>query len=134
MIHVLARNPETAQMAVSVGGEVTHLGGSGCVADADLVVNATPIGMSGGPAADDLPVDVEEIPSDAVIVDIVYDPLETPFLRAGRRRSLRTVDGLAMLAGQAASQFTAWTEIDAPLAVMMAAARSGTAEENPSIP
>ncbi|HEY0085261.1 MAG TPA: shikimate dehydrogenase, partial [Allosphingosinicella sp.] len=78
---------------------------------ADLVVNATPIGMAGGPQLD---FDLSQLPSGACAYDLVYNPLETPFLAAARRRGLRTIDGLAMLIGQAAWAFTHFFEADPP--------------------
>ncbi|MET0180022.1 MAG: shikimate dehydrogenase, partial [Novosphingobium sp.] len=43
---------------------------------------------------------------DTIVFDMVYAPLETGLLRAARQRGMRTVDGLAMLVGQAAAAFT----------------------------
>lgn len=68
----------------------------------DLVVNATSLGMAGAPPLD---LDFSNLPPDAVVYDIIYAPLETPLLLEARRRGLRTVDGLAMLIGQAAEAF-----------------------------
>lgn len=71
----------------------------GCL---DLVVNASPLGMRGQPA---LACDLSHLPPGSVVYDIVTDPLETPLLRSARGAGLRTIDGLAMLIGQAASAF-----------------------------
>jgi shikimate dehydrogenase len=68
----------------------------------DCLVNATPLGMTGYPPLD---VDLGHFPEDLLVYDIVYDPLETQLLRDARRRGMPTVDGLAMLIGQAASAF-----------------------------
>jgi len=68
----------------------------------DLVVNTTPLGMAGRPP---LALDFSHVPPGAVVCDIVYAPLETPLLAEARRRGLRTIDGLAMLIGQAAVAF-----------------------------
>jgi shikimate dehydrogenase len=69
---------------------------------ADLLVNASPLGMKGeGAYVPDLAV----LPPDAVVYDIVYVPLETPLLAAARARGLDVVDGLEMLVGQAAVAF-----------------------------
>jgi shikimate dehydrogenase len=69
----------------------------------DLVVNTTPLGMTGQPP---LALDFSHVPPGAVIYDIVYAPLETPLLAEARARGLRTIDGLEMLVGQAAAAFT----------------------------
>lgn len=68
----------------------------------DLVVNTTPLGMTGRAP---LELDFSHVPPGAVLYDIVYDPLETPMLAEGRRRGHEVIDGLAMLIGQAAIAF-----------------------------
>lgn len=75
------------------------------LADAGLVVNTTSLGMKGtpGPA-----LGIQRLPSEAVVSDIVYVPLETPLLSAARGRGLRTVDGLGMLLHQAVPGFERW--------------------------
>jgi shikimate dehydrogenase len=76
---------------------------------AALLVNATSLGMAGGPALD-LPLD--RLPAEAVVNDIVYTPLETPLLVAARRRGNRVVDGLGMLMHQGRLGFAAWFGIE----------------------
>ena len=93
------------------------------LARADLVVNATPVGMSGGPA-DDMPVDPDALRVGQVAVDLVYHPLETPWLAALRRRGIEAHGGLSMLLFQAARAFSLWTGAEAPVAAMEAAARA----------
>ncbi len=73
--------------------------------DADLLVNATSLGMSGQPA---LEIDLEPLGERAIVADIVYVPLETPLLAAARSRGLRAIDGLGMLLHQAAPGFEHW--------------------------
>ena len=68
----------------------------------DLVVNASPLGMAGhGP----LQLDFSHVPPGAVVYDIVTYPLDTPLLVEARARGHATIDGLAMLIGQAAAAF-----------------------------
>ena len=69
---------------------------------AALLVNASPLGMTGQPP---LALDLSPLPDDAIIYDIVYAPLETDLLAAAHARGLETVDGLEMLIGQAALAF-----------------------------
>lgn len=83
---------------------------AGAMADAALLVNATPLGMSGYNSGHALP-DLAALPPGAVVCDIVYRPLHTDLLRAGAARGLRTVDGLGMLLHQAAAAFALWTGI-----------------------
>ena len=88
------------------------------VAAADLVVNATPIGMG----AEAMPVDAALLRSGQVVADLVSHPLDTALLRAARVAGARAVDGLGMLVHQAAHSFRLWTGVDAPVTVMREAA------------
>lgn len=74
-------------------------------AGATLIVNATSLGMAGGPP---LAFRFDAAAPETVATDIVYTPLETPFLRDAAMRGLATVDGLGMLLHQAAPGFAAW--------------------------
>jgi len=78
--------------------------------------------MTGGP--DDgpwggglsIPVpDMTNIDSDTVFFDTVYNPVETPLLKAARERGCRTIDGVQMFVRQAAAQFELWTGHAAPV-------------------
>lgn len=69
---------------------------------AALLVNASALGMTGQPP---LTIDLDPLPDDALVYDLVYSPLETPLLAAAAARGLETVDGLDMLVGQAALAF-----------------------------
>lgn len=80
-------------------------------ADTGLVFNATSLGMAGQPP---LTLDLSGLSADAVVFDAVYVPLETPLLAAARARGLATIDGLAMLIGQAATAFRLFHGSDAP--------------------
>jgi len=73
--------------------------------DAALVVNATSAGMKGTPPLD---LDIEVLPKDAAVCDIVYNPLETDLLKRARHAGLRTIDGLGMLMHQAVPSFAAF--------------------------
>lgn len=75
------------------------------LSDAAVLVNTTSVGMHG---EDDLGIDLDRLPGDALITDIVYVPLETPLLAAARRGGLKTVDGLGMLLHQAVPGFEKW--------------------------
>ncbi|MDB5504259.1 MAG: shikimate dehydrogenase [Tardiphaga sp.] len=77
----------------------------GILPRAGLLVNTTSLGMSGQPP---LEVDVERLPAQAVVADLVYVPLQTPLLVAAQARGLRTADGLGMLLYQAVRGFELW--------------------------
>ena len=72
---------------------------------AGLLVNATSQGMIGQPPLD---IALDALPSNALVADIVYAPLETPLLSAARRAGLTPVDGLGMLLHQARPAFRDW--------------------------
>ena len=91
------------------------------VARADVIVNATPIGMRGEAP----PFDPGLIGPRHVVVDSVYHPAETPLLAAARARGARAENGLGMLIGQAGLAFTLFTGLDAPLEAMEAAVTRG---------
>ena len=72
---------------------------------AGLLVNTTTLGMAGQPAVD---LDLDRLPAQAVVNDLVYVPLNTMLLNAARVRGLRAVDGLGMLLHQAVGGFARW--------------------------
>lgn len=72
---------------------------------ADLLVNATSLGMTGQPP---LEIDLAPLPDTAVVTDIVYAPLETDLLAKAGARGLKAIDGLGMLLHQARPGFAAW--------------------------
>lgn len=77
----------------------------------DLIVNASPLGMAGQPP---LAFDFSHAPPGSVVYDIVTHPLDTPLLLEARERGFATVDGLAMLIGQAAVAFEKFFGAPAP--------------------
>ena len=77
----------------------------------DVLVNATPIGMAGGPQAGDLPFDDAAIRAAEVAFDVVAMPAETPFVRRARDLGLPTITGAEVIALQAAEQFALYTGI-----------------------
>ena len=72
---------------------------------AAILVNTTSLGMDQEPPLD---IDLAALPLTAVVVDIVYVPLETGLLAAARRRGHPVVDGLGMLLHQGRPGFAAW--------------------------
>ena len=88
------------------------------VADATVVVNATPTGMTDTA----VPVDVAVLPPAVGVIDLVHRPGETQWVRDAKSRGLRAAGGLAMLVEQGALAFERWFGIDAPRDVMWEAA------------
>ncbi|MFN8532335.1 MAG: shikimate dehydrogenase [Dehalococcoidia bacterium] len=126
-VTVVNRDVERAARLVATLGEPTVNHATGLAAltairDADLLVNATSVGMQGGPAPDGLPIPDGWLPDHGLVYDLVYRPMETPLLRAARSAGLQTLDGLAMLVYQGAAAFELWTGRAAPIERMRAAA------------
>jgi shikimate dehydrogenase len=120
-ITVVNRSAERAVAAVALAGTVGRVGVPGDAAEADLVVNATPLGMRGGEGPD-LPVDPVTLGPGQLVVDLVYQPAVTPLVDAARARGAAATNGLGMLIHQAAHSIRIWTGEDPPLEVMSAAA------------
>lgn len=78
---------------------------AGCVRGAALVVNATPLGLR---VDDPLPVAPERLRRGSAVLDLVYHPEETAWVRRGRAAGLRASDGLTMLLEQGALAFERW--------------------------
>ena len=90
------------------------------MAAAEIVVNATPLGLAGGT---DLAVDPALLGPGQVVVDLI-PRASTALLEAAVVRGATPVDGLGMLVHQAALAFRMWTGCEPPLDVMRAAVRS----------
>ena len=102
-VTILNRNPlKGAALLASFGLKGNALPLTAPIPPAALLVNASVLGMAGQPP---LTIDLDPLPDDAVVYDIVYAPLETALLAAARSRGLDVVDGLEMLIGQAAAAF-----------------------------
>lgn len=115
---VVNRSPDNGVSAAALAGSVGRAGAMSDVVAADLVVNATPIGMG----TDAMPVDPALLRAGQIVTDLVYHPLDTALLRAARAAGARAVDGLGMLVHQAAHSFRLWTGVDAPVSAMREAA------------
>jgi shikimate dehydrogenase len=74
-------------------------------AGAATIVNTTSLGMAGQPP---LTFRLDAAPAEALVADLVYQPLETPLLAAARARGMTAVDGLGMLLHQAVPAFERW--------------------------
>jgi len=88
--------------------------------EADILINATPVGMS--PNVDETPVGKSHLHPDLTVFDLVYHPLETRLLKEARMVGARTINGLNMLIHQGAASFEIWMGVKAPIDVMMKAA------------
>lgn len=87
----------------------------------DLIVNATPVGMH--PKVNECPISEDyKIPSKAIAYDLVYNPMETRFLKMAKANGANAISGLGMLLRQGALAFSLFTEQEPPMQVMKDAA------------
>jgi shikimate dehydrogenase len=135
-VTVLARDPDRAAALAPMAGEgpfrvlpleafdsASASPSTEAVGAADVIVNATPVGQEGEAPL----IPVESIRPGAVVVDLVYHPLETPLVQAASRAGARAYGGLGMLVHQAALAFEIFTGRSAPLEAMWAGAREALA-------
>lgn len=92
---------------------------SGC----DLLVNCTPVGMKHSATEGQSPVEAASIPKEALVYDVVYNPVETQLFSDAKKAGARTLGGLAMLVYQGALAFELWTGREAPVDIMFEAAK-----------
>ncbi len=124
-VAVLNRTRARGEQAAALAGTVGRVAVADDVRHADLVVNATSVGMGadeGGVGP--MPLDRDVLVRDQVVVDLVYQPRRTPLLAEAERRGARPVDGLGMLVHQAAVAVQLWTGVVPDTAAMTDAARS----------
>jgi shikimate dehydrogenase len=90
------------------------------LAEADLLINATSVGMK--PNANQTPVKRQWLKPDLAVMDIVYDPIETKLAKDAKAAGAKVVSGVEMLIYQGAASFEIWTRCKAPVEVMRKAA------------
>ncbi len=83
-----------------------------CIADADLLLNTTPVGMSRIPGC--LIPDASYFHEGLVVSDVIYEPKETELLKMAKEAGLKTFNGMYMLLYQGAASFKLWTGQDMP--------------------
>ncbi|NNE11078.1 MAG: shikimate dehydrogenase [Ilumatobacter sp.] len=105
-VAVVNRSHERAVAAAALA-VAARVGSHDDIGGADLLVNATSVGM--GTGSDELPLDAELLRPDLTVADIVYHPLDTALLRVARNAGATTIDGLGMLVHQAVLQQQLWT-------------------------
>jgi len=81
------------------------------ITQADLLVNATSVGMDG--SSQPIPTSIV-LPKQLLVADVIYQPFETPFLKWARNQGNQSINGLGMLLYQAAEAFELWTGKEMP--------------------
>ena len=116
---VINRTQAKAESTAALATDVGTVGDLEDISEADLVVNATSLGMKDN--ATQFPCPVDLIHSDQLVVDLIYHPLKTPWLSAAEQKGARIHNGVSMLLFQATEAFTLWTGQQAPVSTMLRA-------------
>ncbi|WP_277584525.1 shikimate dehydrogenase [Psychrobacillus antarcticus] len=91
---------------LKIGQAVTLKDAENTLNEFDIVVQTTSLGMKSNDAS--LPIQLNRLKENAIVADIVYNPLVTPFLEEARKYNVRTINGLGMLVHQGALAFSYW--------------------------
>lgn len=94
---------------------------------AELVINATPVGMD--PKSGKLPFPIELLNPKHLVCDLIYRPRETLLLKMAKEKGARTLGGLGMLLHQGAAAFEIWTNLEPPIEVMRKALEEALEED-----
>lgn len=114
---VYNRTPDKADdLAREFGAAAAGLENLPAVKDAEIIINATSVGMSPNDGATPLPKDY--LTASQIVFDSIYAPYETRLLREAAARGARIIHGTEMLLAQAIAQFELYTGYDAPEDVM----------------
>ncbi len=119
---VINRSNERAVATAALAGPAGRVGDEADIGAADLVINATPVGMETTPGR---PIQLVpgkgQIGKGQILVDLIYQPDRTELMVAAEAAGAQVFNGLSMLLHQAAVQFELWTHIDAPIDAMRTA-------------
>jgi 3-dehydroquinate dehydratase / shikimate dehydrogenase len=110
-VFILNRTAETATKLAKQAGAKTIKKEAVAKTAFDVIINATPIGMAGHKGAQLL--EAKDL-NTKLVFDLVYNPVETPLLRAARQQSIPIITGVEMFVHQGARQFEIWTGKPAP--------------------
>lgn len=114
-IAIVNRSPDRGQQLVDllrtrvkIAADFVLLQGDYAIpSEADILINATSIGL--GDAAARVPVAVDSLRKELIVADVIFNPPETWLIRTAKERGCRTIDGLGMLVNQAVISFKIWT-------------------------
>ena len=113
---------DALELAGSVGRYVEETKIHEVVSEANLVVNATPIGMLDTDDTANFPIEPNLFSKGQLAIDLIYHPISTPWMEALRDLEVEDHGGLSMLIFQAARAFKLWTGKEAPVDAMRKAA------------
>jgi shikimate dehydrogenase len=123
-IGVMNRSKDRAQQALHLAAGKGYVAQLSDVPEVDVIIHTTPIGMKQGVPGGKSPLPKDMLRSHHVVLDAVYQPLETQLLLDARNSGAQAIDGLWMLVYQAKAQQLLWTGSNPdPLLMRFAAER-----------
>ena len=115
-VSILNRTPETATKLAKQSGAKVIKRDALAKSSFDVILNATPVGMSGQKHA---PILTPEELKTRYVFDLVYNPIDTPLIRMARQLDIPVITGVEMFVQQGARQFEIWTGKPAPQEEML---------------
>jgi len=123
-IGVVNRSEQRAIQAVQLAGGKGYVAQTSQIPDADVIIHTTPVGLKQDAPGGESPLPISVLRSHHVVLDAVYQPLETQLLCDARSVGAQVIDGLWMLVYQAKAQQLLWTGTNPdPLRMRFAAER-----------
>ena len=113
-VGIFNRTARSAEEVVEIVGAASSVVQEEAIRDADVIVNATPLGMSD----DSLPFDPSLLSKGQSLIDLIYEPEKTALLLEAESLGVKTLNGVGMLLHQAGAQFQLWTGCEPPLKEM----------------
>ena len=113
-VGIFNRTASSAEEVVEIVGAASSVVQEEAIRDADIIVNATPLGMSD----DSLPFDPSLLSKGQSLIDLIYEPEKTALLVEAESLGVKTLNGVGMLLHQAGAQFQLWTGCEPPLKEM----------------
>ena len=113
-VGIFNRTASSAEEVVEIVGAASSVVQEEAIRDADVIVNATPLGMSN----DSLPFDPSLLSKGQSLIDLIYEPEKTALLVEAESLGVKTLNGVGMLLHQAGAQFQLWTGCEPPLKEM----------------
>lgn len=115
-VMIVARDASRAIEVANLAGKVGQVVSPEAAKDAELIINATPLGMKGFDTS--FPINPSFISPGQIFVDLIYFPLQTPMAKELQKKQVKVLNGVAMLLYQAARAFNIWTGQEAPIEQM----------------
>jgi shikimate dehydrogenase len=118
-VYISNRTPErAAELAMAFGDRASAVANAGSVADTDVLINCTSVGLDDADSLEALALSADRLRHHRLVVDFVYRAGGTPLTTAAESIGVPTIDGLELLVGQGAIAFELFTGVPAPVDAM----------------